>query len=51
MQTSKEISRHRHEPVKEFLIGTLVACCPNELPNMRESLLVIGLESAVLLGK
>ena len=51
MQNFKERGRPKREPVKDCLIGILLACCPNELPNIREALLVIGLESALMVGK
>ena len=36
---------------QECLLDTLITCCPKEVPSIKDALLVIGLESALLLGK
>ena len=37
-------------PCQECLIDALLTCCPKDVPSIREALLVVGLESALLLG-
>ena len=36
---------------QECLLDALITCCPKEVPSIKDALLVIGLESALLLGK
>ena len=36
---------------QEWLLDVLLTCCPKDVPSIKESLLVVGLESALLLGK
>ena len=38
-------------PIQDCFMDLILKCCPNELPSIRGALLVVGLESAVLLGK